>query len=60
MMMRKGVPEFSRKVVSGRMVASAIRKRWIDTVKDCLRKRCLDVRKGRRMVQGLCEGECMG
>ena len=27
------------------------RKRWIDTVKDCLRKRSLDVRQAGRMVQ---------
>ena len=27
------------------------RKRWIDTVKVCLRKRGLDVRQARRMVQ---------
>ena len=27
------------------------RKRWIDTVNDCLRKRGLDVRQVRRMVQ---------
>ena len=27
------------------------RKRWIDTVKECVRKRGLDVRQGRRMVQ---------
>ena len=26
-------------------------KRWIDTVKDCLRKRGVDVREERRMVQ---------
>ena len=26
------------------------RKRWIDTVKDCLKKRSLDVRETRRMV----------
>ena len=26
------------------------RKRWIDTVKDCLKKRSLDVRQARRMV----------
>ena len=26
------------------------RKRWIDTVKDCLKKRGLDVREARRMV----------
>ena len=27
------------------------RKRWIDTVKECWRKRGLDVRQARRMVQ---------
>ena len=26
------------------------RKRWIDTVKECLRKRSLNVRQARRMV----------
>ena len=26
-------------------------KRWIDTVKECLKKRGLDVRQARRMVQ---------
>ena len=26
------------------------RKRWIDTVKDCLKKRSVDVRHARRMV----------
>ena len=31
------------------------RKRWIDTVKDCLRKRDLDVRQTRRMVQNRSE-----
>ena len=38
------------------------RKRWINTVKDCLRKRGLVVRQARRMVQmaGVCEGKCMG
>ena len=42
------------------------RMKWIDTVKDCLRKRGLDVRKARRMVhdrsdwRGVCEGECVG
>ena len=41
------------------------RKRWIDTVKDCLRKRGLDVREARRMVhnrsvwRGFVRGECM-
>ena len=42
------------------------RKRWIDTLKDCFRKRDLDVGQGRRMVQDKSEwrrfvkGECMG
>ena len=37
------------------------RKRWIDTVKDCLKKRGLNVRQGRRTVHGgdLC-GEMHG
>ena len=30
------------------------RKRWIDAVKECLRKRGLDVRQARRMVQDRC------
>ena len=34
-------------------------KRWIDTVKECLKKRGLDVRQARRML-GVCEGECIG
>ena len=29
-------------------------KRWIGTVKECLRKRDLDVRKARRIVQDRC------
>ena len=28
-----------------------LRNKWIDTVEDCLRKRGLDVRQARRMVQ---------
>ena len=28
-------------------------KRWIDAVKECLRKRGLDVRQARRMVQDM-------
>ena len=41
-------------------------KRWIDTVKECIRKRGLDARQARRMVQDRSEwqiivrGECMG
>ena len=34
------------------------RKRWIDTVKECLRKKGLDVRQGRRMGQD--RSECQG
>ena len=33
------------------------RKRWIDTVNDCLKKRGLDLRQARRIVY---DGECMG
>ena len=29
-----------------------LQKRWIDTVKDCLKKRDLDVRQARRIVRG--------
>ena len=28
-----------------------LRKRWVDTMKECLRKRGLDVRQARRMVE---------
>ena len=34
------------------------RKRWIDTVKNCLRKRGLDARQAERMVQD--RSECWG
>ena len=30
------------------------RKRWIDAVKECLRKRSLDVKQARRMMQNRC------
>ena len=42
------------------------RKRWIDNVRDCLKKKGLDVRQARRIVHDrsvmaeVCEGECMG
>ena len=35
------------------------RKRWIDTVKECLRKRSLDIRQERKMVE-VCEAGCLG
>ena len=36
---------------AGSRSVGRLRKRWTDTVKECLRKRGLDVRQGRRMVQ---------
>ena len=35
---------------AGRCSVGRARKRWVDTVKECLRKRGLDVRQARRMV----------
>ena len=35
---------------AGSCSVGRLRKRWIDTMKDCLRKRGLDVRQARRMV----------
>ena len=35
----------------GRRSVGRPRKRWIDTVKECLKKRGLDIRQARRMVQ---------
>ena len=49
---------FAKRVYGGEC-AGRPRKRWIDTVKECLKKRDLDVRQARRMVE-VCEGECMG
>ena len=40
-----------------------MRKRWIETVNDCLKKRGLDVRQTRRMVHdrwGEYMGRCLG
>ena len=44
---------------AGNRLVGRPRKRWIYTMKECLRKRGLDVRQARRMV-GVCERECMG
>ena len=50
----------------GNCLVGSPRKRWIDTVEVRLRKRGLNVRQSRRMVQDRCEwrgfvrGECMG
>ena len=35
---------------AGSRSASRPRKRWLNTVKECLKKRGLDVRQARRMV----------
>ena len=48
------------RVYAGSCVVGRPQKRWIDTVKECLRKRSLDVRQAWRMAQDRCEGECMG
>ena len=50
---------------AGSRSAGRPRKRWIDTLTNCLRKRCLDVRQARRMVHNRSnwwgfKGECMG
>ena len=37
-------------VIAGSHPVGRQRKRWIDTVKECLKKRGLDVREARRMV----------
>ena len=37
-------------VCAGSLSVGRARKRWIDTVKHCLKKRGLDVREARRMV----------
>ena len=36
---------------AGSHSVGTLQKRWIDTVKECLRKRGLDVRQARRMIQ---------
>ena len=59
----------AKKVYVGECVGShsvgRLRKRWIDTMKECLRKRGLDVRQEWRMVQDRSEwwgfeGKCIG
>ena len=36
---------------AGSRSAGMLRKRWINTVKECLKKKGLDVRQARKMVQ---------
>ena len=55
----------TKRVYVGECAGTRSVGRRIDTVKDCLKERGLDVRGARRMVQdrcmaGVCEGECMG
>ena len=45
---------------AGRRSASRPRKRWLDTMKDCLKRRGLDVRQARRMVQDRSEWRGFG
>ena len=55
--------EIAKRVYIGVCVGSGsvgrLQKRWIDTMKECLRKMGLDVRQTWRMV-GVCERECIG
>ena len=37
-------------VCAGSCPVGSLRKKWIDTIKDCLKKRGLDIRQARRMV----------
>ena len=50
-----GLPRVYVRECDGSHSVGKPRKRWIDTAKECLRKRCLDVRQARRMVQDRCE-----
>ena len=49
----------SKRVYVGKCSVGRPQKRWINTVKDCLGKRGLDVRQPIRMV-GVCKGEFVG
>ena len=39
----------------GSLSVSGPRERWIDNVKECLRKRGLDIRQAKKMVQDRCK-----
>ena len=43
------------RVCAGNRSVGKPRERWVDTVKTCLRKRGLEVKQARRMVE-VCEG----
>ena len=48
--------KFARRVYVGGCTGNRLlRKRWIDGMKECLRKRSLYVGHARRMVQDRCE-----
>ena len=51
---RMGNDGITKKVYVGECTCSHSvgkpRKKWIDILKDCLKKRCLDVKQSRRMV----------
>ena len=53
--MDKGVLWIAKRVYIGECVGShsvgRLQKRWTDTLKECLKKRGLDVRQARRLVQ---------
>ena len=48
---RIGLPRESMQEYAGSQSMGKPQKRWIHTIKECLKKRGLDVRQKRRMVQ---------
>ena len=54
-----GSRSVGRPNVIGIFSVSRLWKRWIDTVKDCLKNRGLDVRQARRMVHDRSYGGCL-
>ena len=59
-MERREKDMIAKKVYAGEWAGShsvcRLQKRLIDTVKECLKKRGLDIRQARRMVQDMSEG----
>ena len=45
---------------AGRHSVGRSRERWTDTVRECLKKNCLDVREARRMAQDRSEWQRFG
>ena len=58
-MERRENDRFDKRVYVGEYAGSRsvgrLRKRWVDTVKECLRKRGLDVRQAWKIVQDMSE-----